>query len=192
MACVCIHRSSDQWSEEESVPGSDNDDDMDVSDIDDILLGGDETFQRRLLNTEGSHGDMIARWLSRNKKRRKQKGERKCMSVYFSFVWLILNLCSLKSCMSIEICLLYALPFFFVLVFGRRKTRKRRTAATESTMSPEVEDLIRCANNAYLERNIPTAILLLEEAIQKAPGLHDPFHLLVSFKTPLLGDYFHM
>lgn len=65
-------------------------------------------------------------------------------------------------------------------VFSRPKVRKRRTAATESEMTPEVEDLIRRANNAYFERNIPLAISLLEEVIQKAPGLHDPFHLLVS------------
>lgn len=35
------------------------------------------------------------------------------------------------------------------------------------------------ANHAYLERNIPEAVSLLEEAIKEAPGLHDPFHLLV-------------
>lgn len=65
-------------------------------------------------------------------------------------------------------------------VFGRKKTkRRRRTAAAESEMTPEIEDLIKRANNAYFERNIPLAVSLLEETIQKAPGLHDPFHLLV-------------
>jgi hypothetical protein len=38
---------------------------------------------------------------------------------------------------------------------------------------------MRRANNAYLDCNISEAVALLEETIKEAPGLHDPFHILV-------------
>ncbi|OII78104.1 TPR repeat-containing protein [Cryptosporidium andersoni] len=58
------------------------------------------------------------------------------------------------------------------------KELKRKTGSTPVNVSPEVEKLLQKANDAYLAKEFMSAIEILEEVVKKAPGLHDPFHML--------------
>ncbi|KAL8424553.1 hypothetical protein Efla_005659 [Eimeria flavescens] len=69
-----------------------------------------------------------------------------------------------------------------------RRRRKRRTAATPSQLTAEVRDLLREATEHYLAGSFEAAVSLLKETIRKAPGLHDPFHLLGLVFEEAYGD----
>ncbi|CDJ43857.1 general transcription factor IIIC, putative [Eimeria tenella] len=60
----------------------------------------------------------------------------------------------------------------------QKKRRKRKTADTPSNLTPELRDLLRQATDLYLSAEFAAAAALLKEIIRRAPGLHDPFHLL--------------
>lgn len=67
--------------------------------------------------------------------------------------------------------------------FTNSKKRKRDPSARKKTKSQqnisiEVEKLLQKANDAYLEKKFILSIEILEEIVVKAPGLHDPFHML--------------
>ncbi|KAF7457256.1 transcription factor [Cryptosporidium felis] len=66
---------------------------------------------------------------------------------------------------------------------SNRKKRKgssnaRRKTRSQPNISMEIEKLLQKANDAYLEKKFITAIEILEDIVVKAPGLHDPFHML--------------
>ncbi|KAH8740064.1 tfc4p like TFIIIC subunit [Cryptosporidium ryanae] len=54
---------------------------------------------------------------------------------------------------------------------------KKKTRLT-ANITLEVERLLQKANDAYLEKKFILAIETLEEVVVRAPGLHDPFHML--------------
>eukprot|EP00371_Babesia_bovis_P001068 XP_001609715.1 tetratricopeptide repeat domain containing protein [Babesia bovis T2Bo] len=59
-----------------------------------------------------------------------------------------------------------------------RKKRKRKTAAHASKLTPQLEKLMQQATTHYLCGNFKDAIKTLKEVVRRAPGLHDPFHML--------------
>ncbi|KAK6588755.1 tfc4p like TFIIIC subunit TPR repeat containing basal transcription factor [Cryptosporidium xiaoi] len=59
----------------------------------------------------------------------------------------------------------------------RSMTSKKKTKLNTS-ITLEVEKLLQKANDAYLEKKFILAIETLEEVVVRAPGLHDPFHML--------------
>ncbi|OEH74975.1 hypothetical protein cyc_00471 [Cyclospora cayetanensis] len=73
-----------------------------------------------------------------------------------------------------------------------RKRRKRRSAASPSNLTPEVQsrvrEMMRQATDHYLSGNYEAAVSALKETIRKAPGLHDPFHLLGLVFEEAYGD----
>eukprot|EP00923_Selenidium_pygospionis_P028604 GHVN01051293.1.p1 GENE.GHVN01051293.1~~GHVN01051293.1.p1 ORF type:complete len:359 (+),score=84.69 GHVN01051293.1:524-1600(+) len=69
-----------------------------------------------------------------------------------------------------------------------KKRSTRRTAASITKLTDEVEQVMRLANDAYLQGDIPQAIRLYEEVVRQAPGIHDPFHNLGVIYENDLGD----
>ena len=70
----------------------------------------------------------------------------------------------------------------------QKRSKSRVTASTPvRNVAPEIRELLGEANNAYLKRDYPTAIDLLEETIRLAPGLSDPFLTLGLIYTEM-GD----
>ncbi|KAJ1604803.1 tfc4p like TFIIIC subunit and TPR repeat-containing basal transcription factor [Cryptosporidium canis] len=60
----------------------------------------------------------------------------------------------------------------------KRDQNTRRKTKAQQNISNEVEKMLQKANDAYLEKKFILAIEILEEIVVKAPGLHDPFHML--------------
>lgn len=60
----------------------------------------------------------------------------------------------------------------------KRDQNARKKTKSQQNVSVEVEKLLQKANDAYLEKKFISAIEILEEIVVKAPGLHDPFHML--------------
>eukprot|EP00375_Theileria_parva_P001287 XP_763958.1 hypothetical protein [Theileria parva strain Muguga] len=59
-----------------------------------------------------------------------------------------------------------------------RKKKRRKTASHSSKLNPELEKLLQEATDLYLNKNFEEAVKILKELIRRAPGLHDPFHML--------------
>lgn len=60
----------------------------------------------------------------------------------------------------------------------KRDLTFRKKPKSRQNISIEIEKLLQKANDAYLEKKFILAIEILEEIVVKAPGLHDPFHML--------------
>ncbi|PPS93444.1 Tetratricopeptide repeat containing protein [Cryptosporidium hominis] len=60
----------------------------------------------------------------------------------------------------------------------KRELSHRKKTKSQQNISTEIEKLLQRANDAYLEKKFILAIEILEEIVVKAPGLHDPFHML--------------
>ncbi|OII75297.1 TPR repeat containing basal transcription factor [Cryptosporidium ubiquitum] len=60
----------------------------------------------------------------------------------------------------------------------KRDSNSRKKPKSRQNVSIEIEKLLQKANDAYLEKKFILAIEILEEIVVKAPGLHDPFHML--------------
>lgn len=70
----------------------------------------------------------------------------------------------------------------------QRKKKKRRTAAHPSKLTPQLEKFMQEAMNHYLNGSFEEAIKILKEVVRRAPGLHDPFHLLGVIYQEEYGD----
>ncbi|GFE54513.1 ribosomal protein L19 [Babesia ovis] len=70
----------------------------------------------------------------------------------------------------------------------QRKKRKRRTAAHASKLTPQLEKLMQEAMTHYLCGNFDDAVRVLKEVVRRAPGLHDPFHMLGLIYQEEYGD----
>ncbi|XP_952994.1 transcription factor, putative [Theileria annulata] len=66
---------------------------------------------------------------------------------------------------------------FYTKKSGKKKKR-RKTASQSSKLNPELEKLLQEATDLYLSKNFEEAVKKLKELIRRAPGLHDPFHML--------------
>ncbi|KAH8583906.1 tfc4p like TFIIIC subunit TPR repeat containing basal transcription factor [Cryptosporidium sp. chipmunk genotype I] len=60
----------------------------------------------------------------------------------------------------------------------KRDSTVRKKIKSQQNVTIEIEKLLQKANDAYLEKKFILAIEILEEVVVKAPGLHDPFHML--------------
>ncbi|GBE61753.1 ribosomal protein L19 [Babesia ovata] len=79
----------------------------------------------------------------------------------------------------------------------QRKRRRRRTAAHASKLSPQLEKLMQDATTQYLCGNFDEAVKLLKELVRRAPGLHDPFHMLgliyqEEYKDPVTATGYYL
>ncbi|KAK1442617.1 transcription factor TFC4/TFIIC-102/sfc4 [Babesia gibsoni] len=70
----------------------------------------------------------------------------------------------------------------------QKKKKKRKTAAHPSKLTPQLEKYMQDAMNMYLNENFEEAIKILKEVVRRAPGLHDPFHLLGLIYQEEYGD----
>ncbi|UKK02654.2 transcription factor [Theileria orientalis] len=67
---------------------------------------------------------------------------------------------------------------FFLPSSERKKKKKKKTASQSSKLNPELEKLLQEATDLYLNKNFEEAVKILKELVRRAPGLHDPFHML--------------
>ncbi|ORM41409.1 General transcription factor 3C polypeptide 3 [Babesia sp. Xinjiang] len=74
------------------------------------------------------------------------------------------------------------------VIAAQRKKRKRKTAAHASKLTPQLEKLMQDAMTQYLGGNFDDAIKILKEVVRRAPGLHDPFHMLGLIYQEEYGD----
>ncbi|CDR95030.1 tetratricopeptide repeat domain containing protein, putative [Babesia bigemina] len=79
----------------------------------------------------------------------------------------------------------------------QRKRRRRRTAAHASKLTPQLEKLMQDATTQYLCGNFGDAVKLLKELVRRAPGLHDPFHMLgliyqEEYKDPVTATGYYL
>ncbi|GIX64684.1 transcription factor [Babesia caballi] len=74
------------------------------------------------------------------------------------------------------------------VIATQRKKRKRRTAAHVSKLTPQLEKLMQEATTHYLCGSFDDAVRVLKEVVRRAPGLHDPFHMLGIIYQEEYGD----
>ncbi|BAM42149.1 transcription factor [Theileria orientalis strain Shintoku] len=67
---------------------------------------------------------------------------------------------------------------FYLRSSERKKKKKNKTASQSSKLTPELEKLLQEATDLYLNKNFEEAVKILKELVRRAPGLHDPFHML--------------